>query len=156
MPTPAQLLKAKPARKRRSSRVENLTKIAWPVAICILFISPMLIYRQEIGGLIPRTKAIKIDVSNKIAEAEFAEAIQTQIVQLDGLQRDIKTIVDAASDNRDKAITMAWTLIEKRIRRILASSHWNNGIYVDVRAGIGTLIDLGVLAKNHLQNLKDS
>ena len=144
--------KTKPIKVRR--RTTNLTKIAWPVAICILVLSPMLIYRQEIGSLIPRTKAIKIDVSNKIAEAEFAEALQTQFTQIDGLQRDIKAIIDAASNSQDKAITIAWTLLEKRIRRILAGSHWNNGVFVDVRAGIVTLIELGVLAKNHLQNLK--
>jgi Na+-transporting methylmalonyl-CoA/oxaloacetate decarboxylase gamma subunit len=118
MGTPAQPPKAKPVRTRKRSRVASLTKIAWPIALCFVVLTSLLIFRQEIGGLIPRMKGIKIDVSSKTAEAEFTEDVQTQIAQLDGLQRDVKAVVDAASDSQDKAIATAWLLIEKRQWRL--------------------------------------
>jgi hypothetical protein len=136
------------------SRETPKGKSVWSLAGLIGITIIVLVFHPQIAERISSMKSIKIDASKHTFEAEFADAVQTQIVQVGELERDTQAIVDAASTSPDKSIALAWGLIERKIRRLLAASHWNNGVYVNVTAGIETLVNLGVLAKNGLINLR--
>ncbi|WP_426407514.1 hypothetical protein [Bradyrhizobium ganzhouense] len=137
-----------------SDRDALTTKLPAKAWAAIIMLIAALIFQPQIADLISRTKAIKIDVSKRTAEAEFGETVQKQIAEIGELEKDTKAIVDAASVSLDRSIIVAWKLLEGKIRRLLAATHWNEGVYVDVRHGFETLVSLGVLAKNDLNNLK--
>ncbi len=135
---------------RKASRVMDVLKILrWPV--CVLII--ILAFYNPIYEMLPKLIKGDIQISNKGFNLTFEQSIQSQVSQLDGLQSDIKKIIDTAATSRDRAITVAWDLLERKLRRIMAVSHWNNGVHRDVKSSISVLIDLGVLAKNNLPNL---
>ena len=128
--------------------------IAWPVCILIIVLECVIVFRNSIKDLIPRLEKGDIQVSSKGFRLTFEQSLQAQIVQMDDQQADVKAIVDTSVLSQSKAVVLAWSLLEKKLRRIFAVSHWNNGKFTDIKTGLSILVNLGVFAPNSVQSFK--
>lgn len=127
--------------------------VIWPACTLIFLMFGVYIFRQQISDMFPRVRTGEIEISKKGFRLEFEQDLTYQISQLDDLQTDTKTIVDQAAKSKDKAIVLAWNLLSRRLKRILAESNWGNGQFTDVRTSITLLVNLGVIPNNTSSSL---
>ena len=132
-----------------ASRAVNVSRaIAWPVCVALCIISFWFLFRQPISVVISRLKKGDFVISKGGIRLDFQQDLSYQVAQVDDLQSDIKSIIDQAAQSKDKAVVLAWNLLNRKLRRIMAESNWNNGVPMDAMTSINILVNLGVIAKS--------
>jgi hypothetical protein len=129
-------------RKKWGNALSNVLLI-----LCIVIVT-FYIFREPISRLIDRVS----NISYKGLNVQFAQNIELQISQLDDLRSNITEIIEQAKISSDKAVILGSEMIDRKLRRILAVTNWNNGNFSSAEESIIFLTNLGVLPRNILQN----